>query len=90
MYDSNGQGPTHQLHWRSQPTARVLRVWLLFGSGLVLWQAYPRRTVLVFGPRFALEKAIGVLTPARLKLLHACEQWNASRVFTLLPVGTVY
>jgi hypothetical protein len=31
-----------------------------------------------------------ILTPARLKLLHACDQWHSSRVFTLLlPVGTV-
>jgi hypothetical protein len=31
-----------------------------------------------------------VRTPARLKVLHACNQWYSSRAFTLLlPVGTV-
>jgi hypothetical protein len=30
-----------------------------------------------------------VPTSARLKLLHACDQWNSSRVVAPLPVGTV-
>jgi hypothetical protein len=30
-----------------------------------------------------------VPTPARLKRLHACDQWYSSRVVTLLPFDTV-
>jgi hypothetical protein len=41
----------------------------------------------IFGQEFAFEDAIDP-TPARLKLLHACDQSQASRVFTFLPIDT--
>ena len=56
--------------------------WVLLCEGLGHWDA-AARAVCSFGQK--LQSRISLVpTPARLKLLHACDQWHSSRVFTPL------